>query len=216
MGRFGAALCIAVATLGCDEKPSPAASTTSSSASAAVSSVRSAPPASAVAEGGRSARQRYIEQLASDTWKDDTELGADSPELAELARKWDGLMWAFLRSERTTARELHHFASKYDWDKGVPAMQQLVRHPHCDAGTALMVYWRARPEYYRAYAAVDDVPEREREQDALIRDIEARFAAGSFETREMPYDPRAAGQLGLYDERPVKRKLPDVMYRAIE
>lgn len=36
--------------------------------------------------------------------------------------------------------ELHLLADRYNWDMGTGALLDIVRHPLCDLGTALMVY----------------------------------------------------------------------------
>jgi hypothetical protein len=115
--------------------------------------------------------------------------------------------------------ELHIFVGLYNWDGGVEDLQRVVRHPFCDLGTAMLVYWRGQPGFYLQYADRAAVPDHAHEVYDLLREIEQRVAAGEYRTAAQPFDPAAdEGQ----DQRPkparVKRygrDLPAVMYRAV-
>jgi hypothetical protein len=119
----------------------------------------------------------------------------------------------------TDPEELHLFASLYNWDGGLDDLHRIVRHPLCDLGTALLVYWRGQPGFYLQYPDRTVVPDHAHEVYDLLREIEQRVAAGEYRTARQPFDPAAdEGQ----DRRPtparVKRyghDLPPIMYRAV-
>ena len=160
-------------------------------------------------------RRQYIADLANDEWVDRLPPDVDDARFDELSEEMELETHRFLTDETTTAHELHYFADRWNWDGGVWRMTQLIRHPRCDAGTALLVYWRARPEYFRAYPERSDVPEHARDGFDLVMEIERRYTAGEYTSRTIPFDPRAEGLVGAYDDRPVRRSLPPVMYDAV-
>jgi hypothetical protein len=49
---------------------------------------------------------------------------------------------------RMGPEELHQFAGNYNCDCGAEGLRRVIRHPHCDRGTALMVFWRLGPGWY--------------------------------------------------------------------
>ena len=119
----------------------------------------------------------------------------------------------------TDPEELHIFAGLYNWDGGVEDLQRVARHPLCDLGTALLVYWLGQPGFDLRYSDRDAVPGHRRETWDLLREIEERVAAGAYRTATQPFNP--ANDKGE-DLRPkpaeVKRygrDLPAVMYHAV-
>lgn len=115
--------------------------------------------------------------------------------------------------------ELHLFASLFNWDGGVEELRDVIQHPLCDLGTAMLVYWRGQPGYDLQYADREAVPDHRREVWDLLREIEQRVAEGRFMTASQSYDPATDNG---YDQRPkperVKRfgrDLPAIMYRAV-
>lgn len=115
--------------------------------------------------------------------------------------------------------ELHVFAALYNWDGGVEDLHRVVRHPLCDLGTALLVYWRGQPDFYLQYADRAAVPDHAKEDYDLLREIEQRVEAGLYRTASQPFDPADdKGQDRRTKPARVKRygrDLPAVMYRAI-
>jgi hypothetical protein len=115
-------------------------------------------------------------------------------------------------------KKRHVFAAKYNWDRGLTTMKFLIRMPDTDRGTALLVYWRARPEYYCQYAARSEVRESEGEHFDLIREIEERYARGFYTQSQIAFDPRHDATSGgddwtnTYPELPVKQPLPATMF----
>src|SRR5262245_26699988 len=105
-------------------------------------------------------RRRHIVWLASQTFPDDVsdDVLADDKKRAALQRKMAHEMKDFLRSA-SSPDELHLFAENWNWDGGIAPLLQLVRNPHCDAGTALTIFWRGCPEdFYSSYRTPKDLP----------------------------------------------------------
>jgi hypothetical protein len=110
-----------------------------------------------------------------------------------------------------TSAELHLLADRWNWDGGLRGPQAIIRHPRCDRGTALLVYWRASPEYYLRYASRDEVPVEEREQFDLLAEIEAGVLKGQYQNRRIPFDPHKERSSGSMDQTEPKRTIPAAM-----
>src|SRR5262245_5361282 len=70
------------------------------------------------------------------------------------------------------SEELHIFADNFNWDCESGELKQLIQHPLCDLGTALLIYWRGQPGYYLRYATKQEAEPYERKAYSLLRDIE--------------------------------------------
>ena len=116
-------------------------------------------------------RVQQIERLTRDRWDDPAEFAA------------------FFASVRS-AEELHLFAEGFNWDCGPCELRQVVTHPLCDLGTALLVYWRGQPTEFQQYAARERVPEDDLELYDFLCEIEARVLSGRYPRRLISYDPR--------------------------
>ncbi|QDT18463.1 DUF4274 domain-containing protein [Gimesia chilikensis] len=65
-----------------------------------------------------------------------------------------------------------------------------MKHPSCDAGTALRLFWINDPVYFSDYSTISECPYEE-EQDAmrLLRTIKLRFKKNDFQSKKMYFDP---------------------------
>lgn len=163
-------------------------------------------------------RKQYISDLARGEWVADlSEQERTDPRLFEAAcQKWRLEADRFFATV-TDPHELDLFARLANYEMGIDDLKRVVGHPRCDAGTALMVYWRSRPEWYAQYATAADVPEWGQAAYELLQAIEPRYLAGAYSSRSIPYDPRQDGQLGLYPAElaAAKRSVPPAMYEAV-
>jgi hypothetical protein len=152
-----------------------------------------------------------------------------TPEQAERVRylaedEWGGVsededaQWAdFDRVlSAMTPEELHAFVRKMNWDGGgADRLNRVLRHPCCDRGTALMIYWLAQPTFYLAYETRDRVRDElwasALDDYDMLREIERRFAVGDFASADIPYDP--ANDEGVDRTRKHPRRRPVPVYR---
>jgi hypothetical protein len=107
--------------------------------------------------------------------------------------EWDSEdeLWQFFETV-TDAEELHLYADGFNWDTGADEMPRVIRHPLCDRGTALLIYWRGRPGWYARYADRSDAPNPDQaEQFDLLREIEQKIISGHYRTCRFPYDPKS-------------------------
>jgi hypothetical protein len=90
------------------------------------------------------------------------------------------------------ARRGHRLVLRYNWDDGVETLRELAEDAEaCALGTALTIYWMARPHYYRQYRKRSEARDYERPTWDLIRHIEKRIAAGEYLHCGIVFDPRA-------------------------
>lgn len=116
----------------------------------------------------------------------------------------------------TTPEELHQRALAFNWDDGAAAASRIALDPNCDRATALLMYWRGSPHYYRRYAEPGDAPARLVDAVALSRDIEARLLADDFASRGLFYDPEndAVDRTAATEDEQLAavRPIPDSLY----
>jgi hypothetical protein len=121
--------------------------------------------------------------------------------------------------EVTSPDELHAFADGFNWDCGAKELLQVIRHPMCDRGTALLVYWRSQPGYYLQYADRASLRPEQQELFDLQREIENRIRAGDYQTAVCTYDPQNDhGQDNRPSPQRIKRfgrDLPREMYAPV-
>jgi hypothetical protein len=98
--------------------------------------------------------------------------------------------------------------------RGMQPLVQLVKHPACDAGTALRLFWINDPVYYSQYATIAECPDED-EQAAmkLLQAIRRRFKKGDFQTRKIYFDPEPWIEAADVDL--AMLKVPDSMLAAV-
>jgi hypothetical protein len=112
----------------------------------------------------------------------------------------------------TDAEKLLRRANNHNWDEGYWVVEEIIENEHCDKGTALFIYWRSRPEWFRQYIEYSDVPDYEQEGYLFTKFVEQRFA--QITKDEIIYDPFEAEEVGLYKNNiTYKSELPEIMYK---
>src|SRR5438132_13820677 len=126
-----------------------------------------------------SPEQRYrVETILNDAYVDDDSTDVEIEERI-------GQLFAEIES----AEELHHIAARFNWDCGVDYLWRVIRHPRCDAGTALLLFWLGAPSYeYSERAAIDPLPDHA-ENLAFLREIQEKYVRGEFPTSKILVDP---------------------------
>jgi hypothetical protein len=147
----------------------------------------------------QSERVRY---LAEDEW------GRGSEDEAAQWAEFDRVL------AQMSAAELHAFVDQMNWDGGgADRLNRVLAHPLCDRGTALMIYWLARPTFYLAYQTRDRVRDEvgwALEEFDMLREIERRFADGTFASADIAFNP--ADDRGLDHTRKHPRIRPVPVY----
>ncbi len=85
---------------------------------------------------------------------------------------------------------MHLYADGFNWDTGVEELRRVTRHPLCDRGTALLIYWRGGPGWYAQYSDRAEIRSAD-EADGydLSQEIERLIIQGRFATYRFHYDP---------------------------
>ncbi|SRR5260221_9520852 len=88
------------------------------------------------------------------------------------------------------AKQLHRLADQWNWDDGYEELHAIIAQRQCSLATALMLYWRGQPHYYRKFSHRDQIPFYNLGPYELLKEIEERLRAGVFQHHGIAYDPR--------------------------
>lgn len=135
-------------------------------------------------------RRQYILDVADDAWVSRSENRGDYAAFEKERRSWAKLRREFVKSVSKPI-EIHCFTCSYNASRGVEPLIQLIKHPSCDAGTALRLFWINDPVYYSQYSTSSECPcEEEQDVMKLLKAVERRFKKSDFKTRKIYFDPQ--------------------------
>jgi hypothetical protein len=119
------------------------------------------------------------------------QVAADVPEPSQMtATEYSSALIAVL--QRSDPDVWHQVAMGWNWDGGVAPLEWMIRQPKCDRGTALLIYWRGGPGFFKQYARREDVPpELSSELFNLLEEVEGRFMSGFYTRQEIAFNPRS-------------------------
>lgn len=89
-------------------------------------------------------------------------------------------------SERLFAQANHH-----NWDDGLEKLYKILKNKDCDRATALLIYWRCQPDYYRQFSSEEEIPSYNRDAYELKKYIEAAIAENKYTKEIVLFDPNA-------------------------
>ncbi|WP_439623415.1 hypothetical protein [Gemmata sp.] len=139
-------------------------------------------------------------------WLLDGHLADDYDEATHDAR-WERQFAAVASPE-----ELFLYAAGSHPNQSPREWRRLLDHPLCDAGTAILIFWRNSPVHYYG-----DEPAGgwDRERYALVREIERRYSAGGYPSAVVRFDPASfKGRSLLAGHRAEElERVPEVMRR---
>ena len=79
----------------------------------------------------------------------------------------------------------HRFALGANWDMHEPELfEWIARQPDCDKATALVLFWKASPDY------AIEFPEGFHEHRGLVDLIRERWSAGEYQRTEFAFAPK--------------------------
>jgi hypothetical protein len=160
-------------------------------------------------------RREFVLDLVGHAWVSQFLSDDDDAAFEKESRRRQKLRQQFL-SEATNPLELHLFASEFNCDEGPGPIYMIVTHPHCDAGTALWLYWENDPYCWQAYRTAQDADGEERTWVRIMRAIERRIRRDDFATAKVPFDPEPWVTDRYADAEWVVHDIPKEMYRPIE
>ena len=161
-----------------------------------------------------SKRRKFILNMTGE-WTFHLSDDADDSEFERESRKWERARREFLKTA-TNPLELHLFASNWNSDAGEEPVYRIVKHQHCDAGTALWLYWENDPYYYQVFEYVKDADSWEYQWLRISRLIERRFRRGDFATAKIPFDPEPWITDRYADAEWVVHEIPEIMHRPVK
>lgn len=96
---------------------------------------------------------------------------------------------AFKRALRDveSPEELHQFVTTCNWDDGMEALELVLKHPQCDQGTALLMYWLGEPWCFAEPPKPKGVNRPVYDLLMLIEDL---YLAGKFKNQTIKVDPQ--------------------------
>ena len=159
-------------------------------------------------------RREFVLNIAAYHWVSSLPPDADEATHKKEERRWAKLRNEFLR-EADNPLELHLFAFNWNCDEGPRPIQHIVRSPHCDAGTALWLYWENDPYFYQSFQKIQDADGWDQEWLRIMRSIERRFIRGDFTTAKIPFDPEPWVTDKYADAEWAVREIPQVMYNPV-
>lgn len=171
-------------------------------------------------------RLAEIRELSNDERIDRTDVSQfTDADWERFNAELDAETLAFCRNNNDP-EELHAFASTWNWDGGVWALNEILDNPSCEGATALSMYWHARPEWYLQFADREAVADAAGDLEVFdfLSKIETRYVAGEFAVGSLAFDPASPfdgesgfSLVGVYDDFREKfvRALPRVMYKPV-
>ena len=90
-----------------------------------------------------------------------------------------------------SSAELHALAQQINWDGGFDELHAVLKHPLCDRGTALMIYWLGEPKYFAEFTSDDDVPDVNRPLKEFLDYVEDQLMTEQFKSNTICFDPMA-------------------------
>ena len=109
----------------------------------------------------------------------------------------------------------HRTAKNFNWDYGCAKLREIIRR-RCDLGTALLIYWSGRPDFYRRFKRRSDLSVGRDVFDMLV-EIERNVANDFYTHRNIPFNPfdDAGYNWCKNPKHNVFCELPEAMYRGV-
>ena len=106
--------------------------------------------------------------------------------------------------------QLHYLADIYNWDDEIDVLDWIISSPVCDKGTALLIFWRAEPDYYTKFENEDEAG-TDKEIYLLLRKIITNWQSGFYKKERFRFDPIAEEYDVDYRYPNEKWQIPDEM-----
>ena len=109
----------------------------------------------------------------------------------------------YVKSEDLFIKAYH-----FNWDDGLKSLSRILSNTNCDFGTALLIYWRARPESLYEYKSIDEVPDVNRELYSFTVKLEEKLLSQKYQ-EYISFDPK--DEYGAINETVLKREIPLIL-----
>ncbi|WP_405397778.1 DUF4274 domain-containing protein [Maribacter sp. Asnod2-G09] len=117
----------------------------------------------------------------------------------------------------------HQMAMEWNWDSSSVFLNWLVENPLTDKGTALMIYWKSAPRYWKKFKDKKDLITKEKyslNNFEFIEKIEANYLNGFYKQSTFEYNPKNDEQgydwTNDYLDEEIVRDIPKIMFEKVE
>ncbi len=103
----------------------------------------------------------------------------------------------------------------HDWEnENYEELYAILENEHCDKGTALLMFWYAKAEFFNQFGSEEEVLDMYLENYRLVRYIEKEFKADKWSKELIKFDPNKSDVLDLYRdfEEIFIYEIDDIMY----
>lgn len=123
------------------------------------------------------------------------------------------------------ARQIHRAVQRWMPTDGPDGVREWLDHEACALGTALAIYWRTSPHWYRQWEKRSDVPKEspwQRKFFTVLKEIERRVERSEFPHAGITFDPTAFGPtrddltIDRYSDEPRRWEIPASMLVRVD
>ena len=101
-----------------------------------------------------------------------------------------------------STEEQYLLVSEYNWDDGAEVLNYIANSDKCDAGTAVMIFWMAEPDFYMQYKRKQDADEWAQDVWQLLQNVIVRFKTIGYASARLAY---AVSHKPLMDALPLSK-----------
>jgi len=124
----------------------------------------------------------------------------------------DEELWALL-GQVDSAVQLHYLPLILNWDSGwtEKIVEWILKHPLCDAGTALSIYWLMEPQFWKKQELTGNIQTWARNGYSLHQKCEELYKSGKYSEGVIFFNPRDGTYLpeDPVEDSSIERLIPD-------
>lgn len=113
--------------------------------------------------------------------------------ITEAQSKYPGVLSKFRWKKEiipTTKNEIDLLTQSYNWDNGLKFLLWAVKHPLCDKGTALTIYWLGTPLWFTQFSKKSEVDSWAQDNFTLLKTIEKRIKKDDFQSNDFVFNTK--------------------------
>lgn len=117
----------------------------------------------------------------------------------------------------------HQMAMEWNWDSSSVFLNWLIDNPKTDKATALMIYWKSAPGYWKKFIDKHDLLSKEDYSLAnfeFVERVEENILKNFYQESYFEFDPKNDNQsydwTNDYIDDIAVRNIPDIMFEKIE
>ncbi|MEL0650609.1 MULTISPECIES: DUF4274 domain-containing protein [Flavobacteriaceae] len=126
-------------------------------------------------------------------------------------------------AKTTTPTIWHQMAMEWNWDSSSVFLNWLTDNPLTDKGTALMIYWKSAPRYWKKFKDKKDLISKEKyslNDFEFTEKIEGNYLKNFYKQNIFEYNPKSDEQgydwTNDYLDEKIVRDIPKIMFEKVE